>query len=92
MLVLSRKQDQKIQIGEEISVQIVRIRGNTIQIGITAPRDIHIIRSELLEREKATVLPFDAPSSSDRPPARVPGQSEGATSRQDKPHSVESIC
>ena len=54
MLVLSRKPKQKIQIGDNISVTVVRIRGNTIQLGIDAPREVSIRRSELLERSQSS--------------------------------------
>ncbi len=55
MLVLSRKLNQSIQIGDNISVSVVRIKGNVIQLGIEAPKDVHIVRSELLDKDaKAT--------------------------------------
>ena len=47
MLVLSRKPNQKIQIGSEITVTVVKVRGNVIRLGIEAPRDVRVIRSEL---------------------------------------------
>lgn len=49
MLVLSRKRGESILIGENVSIKILDIRGNTIRIGIEAPKDIPISRSELLE-------------------------------------------
>lgn len=51
MLVLSRKLNQSIHIGENISVRIVRIKGNAIQLGIEAPSDVHVLRSELIEKD-----------------------------------------
>ena len=51
MLVLSRKLNQSIHIGDGISIRVVRIKGNSIQLGIDAPKDIHVVRSELLERD-----------------------------------------
>ncbi len=51
MLVLSRKLNQSIHIGHNISVSIVRIKGNVVQLGIEAPREIHVLRSELIERD-----------------------------------------
>ena len=51
MLVLSRKSMERIQIGDNIVVTVLEIRGNRIQIGISAPRDIHVIRAELQDRK-----------------------------------------
>lgn len=48
MLVLTRKPTQSVQIGDEIVVNVIRVRGNTIQLGIQAPKSIPIVRSELL--------------------------------------------
>ncbi len=47
MLVLTRKLNEEILIGEDIKVTLVRVRGNTVRIGIEAPRDIRIVRGEL---------------------------------------------
>ncbi|MGV3485907.1 MAG: carbon storage regulator CsrA [Planctomycetaceae bacterium] len=47
MLVLSRKLDESIKIGNDIKITILRIKGNTIRIGIDAPSDVRVIRSEL---------------------------------------------
>lgn len=49
MLVLSRKPGEKILIGEDVSVTIVRIGPNTVRIGIEAPRNMNIVREELCE-------------------------------------------
>jgi carbon storage regulator len=47
MLVLSRKSQESIRIGDSITVTIVRIKGNTVRIGIEAPDSVKIVRSEL---------------------------------------------
>jgi carbon storage regulator CsrA len=47
MLVLSRKQQQQIKIGEQITVTILRVSGSTVRVGIQAPRDVRVIRGEL---------------------------------------------
>lgn len=52
MLVLTRKASQKIVIGEDISITIVRIDGNRVRIGIDAPQDVTIQREELLNGEQ----------------------------------------
>ena len=50
MLVLSRKAEQSIVINGEITVRIIAVRGNVVRIGIEAPKDVPILRGELLER------------------------------------------
>lgn len=47
MLVLTRKLDEKIQIGSDITITIVRIKGHAVQIGIEAPQRTEILRGEL---------------------------------------------
>lgn len=47
MLVLSRKLQQQIKIGEQITVTILRVTGNTVRVGIQAPRDVRVLRGEL---------------------------------------------
>lgn len=49
MLVLSRRKDESIMIGEEVEVIIVDIRGDTIRLGISAPRSIPVHRKEVYE-------------------------------------------
>lgn len=49
MLVLSRKLNEKIKLGEEIEITIVAISGDTVRIGINAPRDLKILRNEIYE-------------------------------------------
>jgi len=52
MLVLARKIDESIVIGENITVKIISIEKGVVKLGIDAPRDVTIIRNELLEDVK----------------------------------------
>ena len=47
MLVLTRKLQQQIKIGEQITVTILRVKGNTVRVGIQAPREVRVVRGEL---------------------------------------------
>jgi carbon storage regulator CsrA len=47
MLVLTRKLQQQIKIGDGIVVTILRVKGNTVRVGVQAPRDVRVIRGEL---------------------------------------------
>lgn len=50
MLVLSRKSGEKIKIGKEIVVSILKVEGTTVKIGIEAPRKVDILRMEVFEK------------------------------------------
>jgi len=52
VLVLSRKKNEKIVIGNDVIVTVLEIRGDQIQIGISAPREITIHRMEVYESIK----------------------------------------
>ena len=54
MLILSRKIDQAITIGENIEISITKIEGDSVKIGITAPRSIAILRKEILEEMQSS--------------------------------------
>lgn len=58
MLVLTRKPDQSIMIGEDIEITVLEVRGEQVRIGIRAPRSVIVHRKEVfeqvrLENEKA---------------------------------------
>ena len=54
MLVLSRKLNETILIGEDIRVTLLGIDGDKIKIGIDAPKTVKVFREELLEATKST--------------------------------------
>lgn len=47
MLVLTRKQSETIQIGDSITITVLRMKGKAVRIGIQAPHDYNVIRGEL---------------------------------------------
>jgi carbon storage regulator len=47
MLVLSRKESQRIRLGDSIVVTIVKISGDKVRVGIDAPTDVLVLRDEL---------------------------------------------
>jgi carbon storage regulator len=53
MLILSRKINEKIMIGEEISVSIIEIRGDQVRIGVDAPKTIKVFRQEVFDAIEA---------------------------------------
>jgi len=62
MLVLSRKLGQQIQIGENIKVSVKRISKNLVQIGVDAPAEVTIHRSELLATNPTSAAEFHEPA------------------------------
>lgn len=51
MLVLSRKQGEKIMIGDDVTIMVVRA-GETVRIGIEAPRGVIVDRAEVFRRRQ----------------------------------------
>lgn len=49
MLVLSRKKDEKIIIGNEIEIWVVDVKGDQVKIGIKAPKTVKVYRHEVYE-------------------------------------------
>lgn len=52
MLVLSRHRDEAIQIGDNVTIKVVEIRGDKVRIGIDAPNDVSVHRMEVYEAIK----------------------------------------
>lgn len=101
MLVLSRKLNETICLGDNIQIKIVKIRGSVVGLGITAPENVKVMRKELLDRDKQSSAakstnvhdnievdesPSTGRSSSHlRPPRRV--SVEGALASDPRPAS-----
>lgn len=66
MLVLSRKKNESIVINDEIVITIVEVRGDKVRLGIQAPRDVAVHRSEVHAaiHGETPELPTDSPEVS----------------------------
>ncbi|HID23996.1 MAG TPA: carbon storage regulator [Planctomycetaceae bacterium] len=73
MLVLARKPGERILIGDDVTITIVRIGPNAVRIGIEAPRHMNIVREELCEKVALAEKPARAESSetaTEKPPKK----------------------
>jgi carbon storage regulator len=50
MLVLERRRGERIMIGDDITIRVVEIHGETVQLGIEAPKEIRVDREEIRRR------------------------------------------
>lgn len=66
MLILSRKIDEKINIGEEITLTIIEIRGDQVKIGVEAPKSVKVFRQEV----------FNAIQSENKAASNIPTNSQ----------------
>ncbi len=70
MLVLTRKTNQSIMIGDDIEVSILSVTGDKVRIGIEAPRDVAVFRKEVYEviDERGAGTPEAAPAEAEPKP------------------------
>ena len=52
MLVLSRRKNERVLISDNIELVVISIRGDSVRLGIEAPKDTKILRKELKDKEK----------------------------------------
>jgi carbon storage regulator CsrA len=55
MLVITRKCEQEVFIGEHVRLKVLAVRGNRVQLGIAAPRDVAVHRAEHVTKHPAAV-------------------------------------
>jgi len=63
MLVLSRKKNESIVIDDRIVVTVIEIRGDKVRLGIEAPREVSVHRSEVYDAIQSKADPNSAPES-----------------------------
>ena len=78
MLVLTRKLMEKLYIGDDICVTVVRLEGGQVRLGIEAPREVAVVRAELLDRRGARPRPR---ARRRPPPVRAADGDQDSTSR-----------
>ena len=76
MLILSRKVNEKIMIGDDISISIIDVRGDQARIGVDAPRNVKVFRQEVYDAIKA-----ENKAAAESTPL-IPQLNFGRTSRQ----------
>lgn len=59
MLILSRRVGESVVIGEDISITVLRVKGNQVRLGVNAPKSIAVQREELSERIKPGGAPCE---------------------------------
>jgi carbon storage regulator len=52
MLILTRRPGESIQLGDNIEISILAIRGNQVRLGINAPPEVLVLRSELVDASR----------------------------------------
>ncbi len=50
MLILTRRVGEKLMIGDDLSISVLRVNGNQVSLGVTAPEDVSIHREEVYEQ------------------------------------------
>ena len=83
MLVLTRKLMEKLFIGDDICVTIVRLEGGQVRLGIDAPRDVKVVRAELVPERTSPRLRSDHRATPGTPRADVsysPSEARGSDS------------
>jgi carbon storage regulator len=66
MLVLSRKQSERIRLGNDIVVTVVRVSGDKVRLGIEAPSDMVVLRDELRALQAPIAPPTPGPLKVER--------------------------
>jgi carbon storage regulator CsrA len=100
MLVLTRKQSETIQIGDSITITVLRMKGKSVRIGIKAPHDMNVIRGELafeLPEEQLQDSEAEEPALADsnfKPKQRTIGSrgNNSWSTKSEPPAAVKTAC
>jgi carbon storage regulator len=75
MLVLTRKPQEKIRIGDGITITVIKTKGSGVRLGIEAPADVPVLRGELLAARDSFAKGQQEPAA-EAQPAETPAPSE----------------
>ena len=63
MLVLTRKTEETIVIGDDVEVMVLGVSGDKVRLGITAPREIEVFRKEMIDERRLSQVVVDESES-----------------------------
>jgi len=84
MLVLSRKHGERIHIGDDIFIEVRRVSGNRVTLAVNAPKELRVLRGELLEAAKS----FEEEESEQNKPTQVSSPPTDTTSGTSQTYMV----
>ena len=77
MLVFNRRTGESVKIGDEVTLTVLGVKGSSVRVGITAPKNVEVHREEIYERIKLERSRGQANASlQDSPPPPAPGKAE----------------
>jgi carbon storage regulator len=56
MLILTRREGESVLIGDEVTITVLRVKGNQVRLGVNAPKNIAVQREEISERVRPEVI------------------------------------
>lgn len=59
MLILTRRIGESLQIGDDITLTVLAVKGNQVRIGVVAPKDVAVHREEVSDREDRQAVEVD---------------------------------
>ena len=62
MLILTRRPQETIRVGADVTITVLGVEGGKVRIGITAPRDVAVDRQEIYERKRRETAPGERQS------------------------------
>jgi carbon storage regulator len=86
MLILTRKTDEQILIGDNIRITIVRVKGRQVGIGIEAPQSVRVLRAELPQHPSAEEMAVQAEATEIGPSQAEPTASCRRSRRRPQPN------